>query len=310
MTSAAAPQAPGRRTGFGMVALMAIYLVAAPPLFLLGPLLLLLLLSSPRTRREWLWIVLAGAATLVVVRQREATGVVNSLLISGAAMTAGAYAVLTHAFRGWSMSGRVLVAVALATLGVLGWSLAMGVRIELVDGTVRAELQRALDLMMENAAPEQHQAAEASADLLTWVFPAVTMLQATAGLALAGSWYHEVAATPVGDAPGRFRDFKFNDHLVWGAIFTLAAAVLTPPEPWARLVTNALVVWVGLYVARGLAVAIAVAARWPAPTRLLALAAAVLAFPFATAGLVTVGLMDTWIDFRGRLASQNVGGES
>jgi len=309
MTSEAAPLAPGRRTGIGTVVLMAAYLVVAPPLFLLGPLLLLLLLSRPRTRREWLWILLTGMATLLVVGQRGAMGVVNSLLISAAAMAAGAYAVLTLGVRGWSASARVLGAVTLAGIGLVVWCALVGITVEVVDGMVRAELQRALDLMMERASAEQRQAAGASADLLTWVFPAVTALQAVAGLALAGSWYHEVAAVPIGERPGSFREFTFNDHLVWGAIFTLAAAVLAPPEPWARLVTNALVFWVGLYVARGLAVAVTAAARWPYPTRLLALVAAVLAFPFAAAGMVTVGLMDTWIDFRGRMASQTAGGE-
>ena len=32
---------------------------------------------------------------------------------------------------------------------------------------------------------------------------------------------------------GRFREFRFNDHLVWGAIFTLGMVLVPLPSPVA-----------------------------------------------------------------------------
>ncbi len=300
MTIPAAPAEPGRRSTLSLVAAMAGFLVVSPPLFLLGPLLLLLLLSRPTTLREWLWIALAGLATLALAN--PARGTMSHLVLgAAAAFLGGGFAVLSHAWPAGSTLARSAGAAALAAGALAVWGGLSGITPEAVDLAVRADLDRAMRLFFEGGPPGQLEAAARSSALVVRLFPGISLLQALAGTALAWAWYHRVARRPVGQPPGPFREFRFNDHLIWGAIFTLAAALAPLGEPGARIAANGLVVWVGLYGARGVAIVAAVAARWSVPARLLILGLAVLAAPFAGPTLVAMGLVDTWVDFRGRL---------
>lgn len=299
MTTDAAPL-PGRRSAIGLVAAMAGFLIIAPPLFLLGPLLLLLLLSRPATAREWLWILLAGLAAVALANPARG-GLFQVVLGAGAAFLSGAFAVLSYARPAAGTLARGAAAMGVALGALLLWGAATGVRMAALDQAVAAEAGRAMQLLLEGATPEQMEAAAASSALLVRVFPGVTVLQALAGTALAWAWYHRVARRPVGSAPGPFRGFRFNDHLIWGAIFTLAAVLMPLAEPGARIAANGLAVWLGLYAARGVAIAAAVGRRWSVPVRFLMAGMAILAAPFAGPTLVALGLMDTWVDFRGRL---------
>lgn len=309
MTHAAAPPQPGRRASWGTVAVLVAYLVVAPPLFLLGPLLILLALSRPRSLREWLWLALAAVAAVALGNPLRG-GLGSLVLASGAAFLSGAFGVACHLRREWSTLSRAAAATGAAGAALVAWGAATGVTFAAVDAAVRADLTRAIQLFFEGAPAEQLNAVLASAEVVATLFPGIVVLQALGGTGLAWVWYHHVATRPVGRRPRRFRDFRFNDHLVWGAIFTLAATLLPLGDGVARIAANGLVVWAGLYAARGLAVAVALAARWPLAARVLAVGLAVLALPFAGATLVTVGLIDTWQDFRGRLASPPSGDEA
>jgi hypothetical protein len=271
--------------------------------------LLLLQLSRPASPREWLWVGLTAVAAVVLASPGRG-GFSSPVVVSGAAFLSGAFAIVSHLRRDASTLTRSAIAVGLATVTVLAWGAATGLQIAAIDAAVLADLRVAIDIWLQDAPPETREAAIASAGAFVRVFPAMTALFAMGGAALAWLWYHQVAREPIGRPPSRFRDLRFNDHLVWGAIFTLAAALLPLGETINRIVLNGLVVWSGLYAARGLAIAITIAARWPFAARLLLLGLAVLALPFAGAMLVTLGLVDTWLDFRGRLASAPSGGNT
>ncbi len=86
--------------------------------------------------------------------------------------------------------------------------------------------------------------------------------------------------------------------MIWGAIVTLALVMLPLPAPFAEFAANALVVWAGLYMARGTAVVGHMAGRWPLPLRISLALAALLLLPYALGGLLLLGLADTWLDFR------------
>jgi hypothetical protein len=305
MTAGAAPP-EGRRGALGLVAAMAGFLVLAPPLFLLGPLLLLLVLSRPGTLREWLWIGLATVATVALVAPARG-GLTGLVLGAGAAFLSGAFAVLSHTARQASSFARGVAATALAATTLAVWGHLSGIRMEALDAAVLADLDRAIRLFLEGAPAEQLEAATASSVALARLFPGVTALQALGGTALAWAWYHRVARHPVGDPPGPFREFRFNDHLIWGAIFTLGAMLLPLGDIGGRLAANGLVVWLGIYGARGIAIAMAVMRHWSIPARLLAAGLALLAAPFAGPTVVTLGLVDTWVDFRRRLAPPTTG---
>ena len=140
------------------------------------------------------------------------------------------------------------------------------------------------------------------------VMPGVLALHGLAGTLLAAWWHHRIAAVPLGPPPARFREFRFNDHLIWGAIFSLGL-LLAPLRDEARAaVVNLLIVWAGLYAARGLAIVATVLAPAPGPLKVFATALAFLLAPVALGAAVTLGLADTWLDIRGRLNPPVPGG--
>jgi len=134
--------------------------------------------------------------------------------------------------------------------------------------------------------------------LMASVYPGVAVLGAIAGGALASAlaWY--ITDGRSGQEPRPFREFRFNDHLIWGAIVTLALVLLPLPAPVSDFVANAMVVWIGLYVARGAAVVGHMSGRWLLPLRISLAIAALLLLPYALGGLLLLGLADTWLDFR------------
>ncbi len=300
MTSPAAPQDLGRRSALAVALAVVAFLFLAPPLFLLAPLALLLLFSRPSTVREWLWIALAGLSASKIVLDLEAAPAPARLLGAMGMIMAGAFVVLAHAAPRQGGLGRAAIAVAIGVLGVIAWGRSAGLELSAIDAAVGADLKRSLEILLEGAAPDQVQSALASVPAVARAFPAIAALQALLGLTLAWSWYHRLAIRPIGEPPGPFSAFRFNDHLIWGAILTLGLALAPLGDTFARVITNALVMWAGLYAVRGLAVAGHGARRWPIPGRILVVVMSFLAAPIALGTLLSLGLADTWIDFRNR----------
>jgi hypothetical protein len=288
---------------------MAAFLYLAPPLFLLGPLLLLLLFSRPRAFREWFWIVIAGGASAaalgVTVRSPTAAG---SVIAAAALFVSVAFLVCTVALRGRSPVTRGLLSVLIAAIAVVGWGARLGLAMAELDGQMEASLRTAVPLMLGNAPASQVNAALATIPLFVRLVPGFVALQALVGMGLAWRWYHRIARDPFPPPVGRFREFRFNDHLVWGAIFNLTLVFVPLGAGLDRLIDCALVVWVGLYATRGLAVVTAGTASWSVPGRLIVVALSLLASPVAFGTLVTVGLADIWLDFRRRRPPSPSGG--
>jgi hypothetical protein len=67
--------------------------------------------------------------------------------------------------------------------------------------------------------------------------------------------------------------------------------------------SNLLLVWSVLYAARGLAVFSAGSQRVPALVIATLSVVAMFLLPFVLGGLTLLGLADTWLDFRRRLAT-------
>jgi hypothetical protein len=134
-------------------------------------------------------------------------------------------------------------------------------------------------------------------------YPALFFLAGLAGLRLAWSWYHRIAARPLGAAPAAFAAFKFSDQLVWGWVVGLAVCLLPMSPTWTAVGSNLLLVWSVLYAVRGLAVFSAGSARVPGPVIATLGVIAMFLLPFVLGGLTLLGLADTWLDFRRRLAA-------
>lgn len=136
-------------------------------------------------------------------------------------------------------------------------------------------------------------------------FPGLTILSSLAGLALAWQWHVRIAATPLGPPLGAFREFRFGDHWVWGLVsaFLIWAVPKLAALKWAAM--NLGLVLGVLYLLRGSAVVVALAATVGVPTWILvvaAVAAGVLIVPLfvLVPGLWTLGVFDTWLAFRQR----------
>lgn len=313
MTAGAAP-VPGRRAGLGLAAVLVGFLLLAPPLYLLGPFALLTLVSRPRSTRELFWLVAAGvgvAATLaggpgLVPQLIRASGLSASLVFVAVSLR-GSLPVLP----------RALIAVAVSAVGVGVWVSLMGLGWSDLERAFAEVMRATYQAWAAATGPEGGRSAEALTFLqqlqdvaprAARLVPGLLSLEAIAGCALAWAWHHRIATSPRGRPPAPFRQFRFNDHLVWGAILTLGLMLLPLPPLARTLAANLLIVWAGLYVARGFAIITAILAPAPSPLKVIAAGLAFLLAPFTPGVCVVVGLADTWLDFRGRFMPPAPGG--
>ncbi|HLZ46511.1 MAG TPA: DUF2232 domain-containing protein [Gemmatimonadales bacterium] len=142
---------------------------------------------------------------------------------------------------------------------------------------------------------------------LTW--PGMLALQTLAGLALAWQLHVRIAArtATVTAAPlTRFKDFRIGDGWVWGIVAWLIVLILPVSSAIHIAGTNVGLVAGTLYVLRGAAIVATFAEAFGISTAMLvimAAAAAALAVPmlFVLPGLCTLGITDTWYQYRRRL---------
>ena len=142
---------------------------------------------------------------------------------------------------------------------------------------------------------------------LTW--PGMLALQTLAGLALAWQLYGRVAALASTESapPARFRDFYMGDGWVWGIVAWLGVLIL-PVSSFLHVAgTNVGLVASTLYVLRGAAIVATFAEAFGISALTLVIVGAVaaaLAVPlvFVLPGLCTLGITDTWYQYRRRLA--------
>jgi hypothetical protein len=286
------------------------FLLLAPPVFVFGPLAGLLLVSRPGTAREWVWLLAGGAWSALWLQQ---TGGVGAQVTRAAAvLLCGAFLSLTL----WQPSngvGRAVAATATAgaVLGLWMWRLGIGWS-RLVDG-VNQELAQYETVVREQwrtagAPQELIDQAGAMVHSVSQLYPGLLALAGIAGLRLAWSWYHRLAAHPLGAPPAPFRTFGFSDQLVWGWVLALALTLVPVPEPWRLAGANLLLVFGVLYAARGLAVVLSQAGGVAGPVGAVLALIAVFLLPFVVGGLTLLGLADTWLDFRRRLSTPSTGG--
>jgi hypothetical protein len=139
--------------------------------------------------------------------------------------------------------------------------------------------------------------------LAAGVFPALLALESLAASVLAWSLYHRLSRTRLGPAPTPLRDFRFSDQLVWGFVAGLVI-VLLPELKALRLVgANLLLFFGALYAARGFGIIVWSVARLLRRRRAaatLAIAGLIVLSWATVVPALGLGLMDTWIDWRGR----------
>ncbi len=139
------------------------------------------------------------------------------------------------------------------------------------------------------------------ADVQASVYPAFLALASVAALEV--GWYVVCRFWGARVTLGPLREFRFSDQLVWVLVLGLALLVLPVGEFAGRVGENATLFMGALYLVRGVAVLVWVAAAtitsaWTAA--LWGLFVIVL-YPVVAGAAVAIGLSDTWLDLRGRL---------
>lgn len=266
--------------------------------------------------REWLWIAIALVAGTMLLQPAADLG--GLTIRAAGAFFAGAYVALTLAGPlPRSLFVRTAIAVTAAAAATAGWFVALGLRYtELRDAVVATQwkaYRTFLKGLPEVPPPSVDDVvagtptAELARDLSRTVhlvgdlFPALLALSALAAGWLVWVWYHRVARQPIGNASTAFRNFRFTDHLIWVLLALGGLTLAELPGALDLISLNLLVVILGIYGARGLAVARTMLLRTaPFITPLLCLIALPV-LPLPLSGLVILGVADTWLDLRRRL---------
>lgn len=132
----------------------------------------------------------------------------------------------------------------------------------------------------------------------TILMPALLALESLAALAIGWALFHRMSTVALGPPLGKLRDFRFNDHLVWGVAVGASIFLLKTFAEGKNAGLNLLLFFGCLYVLRGLGI-LAWMSRSRAMTYML-VALAIFAWPLVTALAFGLGIGDTWLDLRAR----------
>ncbi len=283
--------------------------------FLFGPLAALIAASRPQARRAWLW--LAALLLWLSLWAAQPGGLLEELVRAAAVLSTG-LGVLCLLFSAGSVSARALRGTAAVVLGSAGLSFLVGLRWRDVERAVVQQgmlAQRAaIELLSRGGSPPDPAAMDALNALgegfrpMAPFFPGVLALMVFAGLCLAALLAPRIAGRAVAPIPGRFNDFRFSDHLVWLVIIGLVGLLFAGETPMAGPAASLVAFGVGLYALRGAAVLATALRAAPRLFIVMLMIGALFLLPFAVGGLALLGLADTWLDFRRRMAPPPSGG--
>ena len=293
------------------------FLIAAvqvSPPFFLGPLAALLLVSRPRTPREWFWIALTVGAIAAWLRLPDSLA--ETTVRASAAFFVGTFAALTLiGLR--SLFTRSAIAVLVAALAMACWYIAFHLRYatlenELITQTweawrrVSTDLPAAMppgvEIFGESAVTDRARQAATIITAGAAIYPATLAVTAFVGVRLAWSWYHSIARTPILPPAKPFREFRFNDQVIWLLVAAIGTLLIASTRSVTVGAGNVLTVLLVLYIARGTAIIRSSLLR-ASPMFIGILVLMMLAlFTVIPIGLALLGIADTWVDFRRRMA--------
>jgi len=271
------------------------------------PVAALSLLAQPRTARGWGVALAAGGpslAELLLPASDALTEFVRAytLLVTAALVIL----VLLHrpverfpplAIRAGLVAGLAAVVLARVVLGPAAWEMLHWEATRAASATMRAWVEKQ---------PQLFGAFEPVVRFGSDTVPAALALQTLAGLSLAWQWHQRLATASLGPALGAFREFRFGDYWVWAVVASLAVWV-TPVLAGLKVTALNLLVMLGaLYLLRGAAIVLAFSGALGITPAALAIGAAVstlLIVPLLllVPALTTLGVTDTWLEFRRRL---------
>ena len=300
---------PGRRWRLALG--VAAYALWAPVSLFALPFAALTLAARPRGREERVALVLAGGVSVWAVTGPSA-GALDAALRAYAVCVTAAF-VLLALYRPGGFLARALAAIlgggaATVALGWVAWGADFPAALHW-DATRFAN--KAGHALLA-ARPEMLAAFDPVARFIVATVPAITALQTLAGLALAWHYHHQIASRPLGEPLAPFREFRFGDQWVWSLVAALTVWLVPVLGGLKGAALNLGLVAATLYLLRGAAIVMAFAQTAGVSSAALIVyttIAAVLAVPLLliVPGLWTLGVTDTWLAFRRRLAARSQG---
>jgi len=330
----AEPVEPPRERGWGRIILVLLALAVLPaipllrvvlpvvdPLVLIAPLMAALALAGWRQGGRGSLALLWGAmATWILWRATRGSTAFGELVAGWSVLLAVAFGIATSVASGpVPFLRRALPALgaALVVGGVIvamvpgGWSGAIGlvgdeVGRRAVSATREWQAMAALPEWQElmQGSPAWEESSRTVERQLQQVpgparqlFLAVLAWQGLIAMALSWAVYHRVATVRLGPPLAALRTLRFPDALVWGLIAGLALLALPVPGPLRTAGLDLTVFFGALYALRGVGV------LWwfLAPGRGMSavyLLLTLLFWPVVGAVTLTLGLGDTWFDWR------------
>lgn len=172
----------------------------------------------------------------------------------------------------------------------------MRTSIEQQPAAWRERVERLSGVELETMARQNEQVLTALPRLAAPAFPALLALESLLALALAWTLYHRFSRARIGEPLGRLKEFRFNDQLVWGLIVAVAVLIIPRLSVLEAAGINLFVFFGALFALRGAGVML-----WFMPggfgTAVL-VAVTIFAPPLLTALSLSLGLGDTWADWR------------
>ena len=299
-----APGAPPRwRLVLGVIA----FAIWAPPSLVGLPCAALLAVAPDRSLRTRLAAALLGATSIALLSLaggRLAAVIAAYTVLVTAAFVAGAVLApapfLRQALRAVCVGGVATALLVQLVWGAGGWGALAWEATRQAGQTMRliVELQ-----------PDAFSIYEPVVRFISSTTPGMLALQSLAGLALAWQWHVHLTTEPLGAPLAPFREFRIADGWVWGVVVWLGL-LIAPVSGVLKLAgTNLGLVLGALYVLRGAAIVVTFAQALGVSVIALVIAgsaAAALALPllFLLPGLCTLGITDTWYQYRRRLAAR------
>ena len=289
----------------------------APAGLLTLPLAALMFFSHPMQRGLRLIAALAGGISLWWLAQfgDPPQQVVRAIAVMGTAVF-----IITLAYTNWSLVHRSLIAMVAAAIGVTAFVTVSRMSWSEIRWWVESQIGFSAQITLSwlstwNEADSGAVGSviqiedwfEVAVPLMADFFPATTAIQMLAGFALASVLVRRM--DPARNTLGRFRDFRFTEHLGWAAVVALAIVLMTRLVAIKLLAANVLIVTGVLYALRGAAVMSFALAMSGGPgffTTAMIFFAIVFMLPVVLAGTILLGVVDAGLDLRQRWSTPRV----
>jgi hypothetical protein len=301
---------PSRASWWRLTVALILFILWAHPSLVGLPCAALLIAAPDRTGRSLPLAALMGTMSVGML-----------VLLSGsgsrlAAVTSAYIVLVTVAFVGGVLlRAAPLLRQALRAMVIAG--IATGLLIQIVWGSegwgvLAWEATRQAGLMMRlivSRAPDAFALYDPIVRFVSLTWPGILALQTLAGLALAWQLHLRLTSPALGAPLAPFTDFRIGDGWVWGIVAWLGVLILPVSGALQVAGTNVGLIAGALYVLRGAAIVAAFAEAFGVSMATLLIvggAAAALALPllFVLPGLCTLGITDTWYQYRRRLAAR------